>query len=137
MRSPRTIGLSVRAKLLGMAAVPLLFMAAVGVASLISLANVQETARDMHEQSVLGLGDAGRAYAALEEARVIFNKDLLEPDATKRVGIETQLAGVDNKVDDQLALLERTLVTAEERRTFEDRPTWSRQSMGSKPRSKP
>jgi methyl-accepting chemotaxis protein len=105
------VKLSVRMKLLGTAAILLVFSAAVGIASLISLGTVEQTASDMNTKTVVPLGQTGTAYAMIEYDRVLFNKYLLEPDAANRLTLRDEMATTDKVVIDEMLLVKPTLLT--------------------------
>jgi methyl-accepting chemotaxis protein len=112
--------LGVRAKLLGMAGLLLALMAVLGLVGIANFGGVEQSAREMNSQAVAGLDDLGTALGAQNEARVYFNKHLLEPDAAKMADIEKQIAADDKAVDESLAGAQPTFTTTDEKATFAD-----------------
>jgi methyl-accepting chemotaxis protein len=118
MRGMANISLSIRMKLLGTAAILLFFGAIIGAVSYTNLGTADSNASAMNTKTVVPLGQLGSAYGDMQYDRVLFNKYLLEPDATKRLSIRTDMATTDKAVDDQLALVKPTLMTDTGKTTF-------------------
>ena len=114
------VNLSIRMKLLGTAAVLLLFMTAVGVLSYVNLGSVDSTASQMNSKTVVPLGEMGLVYGKLNEVRAYINKDILETSATNRATIEQNIAADEKTIDDNLALVQPTLLTDTGKQSFAD-----------------
>ena len=118
MRALRSIKLSIRTKLLGTAGVLLALGLVVGGVSYLNLGTADANASAMNTKTVVPLGQLGTAYGQLQYDRVLFNKYLLEPDATKRADIRTEITATDASVDSELALVQPTLMTASGKQSF-------------------
>ena len=103
--------LSIRTKLLGTAGVLLAFAAVIGGVSYMNLSTTGTQASEMNTKTVLPLKALGSAYGDLQWDRVLFNKYLLEPSATKRADILTEMQTTDKSVLDLLASVKPTLMT--------------------------
>jgi methyl-accepting chemotaxis protein len=103
--------LSIRTKLLGTAGVLLALAAVISGVSYMNLATTGTQASEMNTKTVVPLAALGNAYGNLQWDRVLFNKYLLEPSATKRADILTQMQATDKSVLDELASVKPTLMT--------------------------
>ena len=120
MNAVSKVTLSIRIKLLGTAAVLLLFMTAVGVLSYVNLGSVDSTASQMNSKTVVPLGEMGLVYGKLNEVRAYINKDILETSAANRTTIEQNIADDEKIIDDNLALVQPTLLTDTGKQSFAD-----------------
>ena len=120
MNAMSKVSLSIRMKLLGTAAVLLVFMTAVGVLSYVNLGSVDSTASQMNSKTVVPLGEMGLVYGKLNEVRAYINKDILETSAANRTTIEQNIADDEKIIDDNLALVQPTLLTDTGKQSFAD-----------------
>jgi methyl-accepting chemotaxis protein len=120
MNAMSKVSLSIRMKLLGTAAVLLLFMTAVGVLSYVNLGSVDSTASQMNSKTVVPLGQMGLVYGKLNEVRAYINKYILETSATNRTTIEQNITADEKTIDDNLALVQPTLLTDTGKQSFAD-----------------
>jgi len=110
--------LSIRTKLLGSAGLLLMFCAAIGGMSYMSLANADSNAASMNTKTVVPLSQMGTVYADINEVRALVNKHLLEPDATKKAAIVQSITADETAIDTDLALVQPTLLTDTGKATF-------------------
>jgi len=110
--------LSIRTKLLGSAGLLLMFCAAIGGMSYMSLANADSNAASMNTKTVVPLSQMGTVYADINEVRALVNKHLLEPDATKKAAIVQSITADETAIDTDLTLVQPTLLTDTGKATF-------------------
>jgi methyl-accepting chemotaxis protein len=120
MKALSGIKLSIRTKLLGTAGILLLFMATLGGVSYMNLGSVDGTAKDMYDKTVIPLAEMGTVYAKTNEVRALVNKHLLETDTANMSTIEQSITADLKTIDDNLALVQPTLITDTGKKSFAD-----------------
>ena len=110
--------LSVRAKLLGLAAILIAFSIAIGMLSLVNLNAAHGTAVELTDRVAAPLAELGLARAKFNENRAFLNNYVLETDATARADIKTKIAANDKTISDNLAKVQSTLLTDQGKQDF-------------------
>jgi methyl-accepting chemotaxis protein len=118
MGALKSIRLSVRMKLLGTAAILLLFMVAVGGLAIINLGSVKDKADLAYNQATVAIDHLGAADAALvDKARLVTYAVLVGQNSDSQAKITDQIAADDKVISESMATYESLDLTAEERAT--------------------
>ena len=112
--------LNVRMKLLGTSAVLLVFLAAVGILSVMNLNTVAGQTTTLSDNVVSPLADLGIARAKFNENRAFLNNHMLENTPEGKAEVEAKMVANSATIDEKLAAFEKTIVSEEAKAAFAD-----------------
>ncbi|MEI7744269.1 MAG: methyl-accepting chemotaxis protein, partial [Chloroflexota bacterium] len=110
--------LNVRTKLLGVSAILIAFMVAIGLLSIVNLGTANDNSVKLTEKVATPLADMGVARAKFNENRAFLNNYMLETDSTLDQGILDKITANDALITEKLAAIKATLLTDEGKAVF-------------------
>ncbi|MBA3877463.1 MAG: hypothetical protein C0498_11135, partial [Anaerolinea sp.] len=112
--------LSIRTKLLGSAGLLLVFMAGIGLLSVVNLAAVDERAIKMETSVVNPIVDLAVARAKANENRAFLSNHILETDPAAKAELERKMTTNAEEIATSLAAVKESLVSDEAKQTMVD-----------------
>ncbi len=105
--------LSIQTKLLGSALALIALMLIVGLVGIMSLASVADKARTVDNLAVKPLADLSISGSLINENRALVLRHVSEPPGPQQAELEQQIAANDKSIDEALARVSASLVSAE------------------------